>query len=466
MIADGLIVGAGPAGLSLATGLARAGARVEIIDEQPAPGGQIFRAAERNANALQLRGWLGPDYAKGADIVAEARGAKGITWRMGTSVWDIRPESDRCELGLLCDGVVSVVASRHVVLATGAMERPTPFPGWTLPGVMGIGAAQTLFKDAALLPEDGVVLAGQGPLLYLFTSQILAAGVRPRAVLDFAPKWAAPANLPSLIGAALGSTGQLVKGLQLRAEIARAGIEHLYGVEQIEAQGNDRINRVTFRRNGTRRDVETSLLLVHDGVIPNTHMSMAAGCAHDWAEDQAAWAPRLDDKGQTAQERVWVLGDGARILGADAAVAQGRIMARSLTRELGLPLAVDALEEAVDNKALRRLKRLRRFLDRQYAPLAAFAQPSDSTTICRCEAVKAGEVRQVARAGCLGPNQMRAFSRAGMGRCMGRQCGNTISRIIAAETGRSVAETGHFTIRTPLKPVTVAELASLKRNEP
>jgi len=465
MIADVAIVGAGPAGLSLAIGLASTGARVEIIDEQPAPGGQVYRASERNAAAPDLLGWLGLDYAKGADLVAEARGKEGIQWHSATAVWDIRPEGDRCELALRSDGGVSVVSARHVVLATGAMERPTPFPGWTLPGVMGIGAAQTLFKDAGLLPEDGVVLAGQGPLLYLFTAQILAAGVKPRAVLDFAPRGASLTNLHALGRAALAAPGSLLKGLKLRRAIADAGVEHVYNVEHIEAHGTGATERVSYRRKGIRRDIETSLLLVHDGIIPNTHMSVAASCAHDWSEEQAAWQPRRDATGRTTIESVWVLGDGARILGADAATFQGRIMACDMARALNRPPPVDVLGEQADRRALRKLETLRRFLDHQYAPAAALSAPGDDVTICRCEAVTAGEIRRLARSGCMGPNQLRAFCRAGMGPCMGRQCGNAISRIMAAETGQSVAETGHFSIRPPLKPVTLAQLASLEQDD-
>lgn len=462
MTVDVAIVGAGPGGLSLAAGLARAGARVEIIDEQPAPGGQVYRASDRNAARPGLRRWLGPDYARGAALVAEARAAQGVGWRLATSVWDIRPEADRCELGLLSGGEVSVLAARHVILATGAMERPTPFPGWTLPGVMTIGAAQTLMKGSGVLPGDGVVLAGQGPLLYLFASQILDAGVRPGAILDFAPRWVRPGDLMALLRATIAAPGAIAKGMQLRARIARAGVEHLFGVAAIEAVGNGAIDRVRFRRAGAEREIGTSLLLVHDGVVPNTHMSVAAGCVHDWDEAQAAWVPRRDGDGRTNCDGLWALGDGARIMGADAAVLQGRIMARSLAQRLGLP-AMNG--DAADRRALRKLTALRRFLDRQYAPAPCFDRPADDVTICRCEAIMAGEIRRLARSGCTGPNQLRAFSRAGMGPCMGRQCGTAVSRIMAAETGRTVAETGHFSIRPPLKPVSLAELASLSRCE-
>lgn len=461
MTADVLVVGAGPAGLSLATRLAGAGASVEIIDEQPAPGGQIYRAAERNVAVPQVAGWLGTDYAKGAPLIAEARAQRGIAWRSETSVWDIRCQENGVELGVLHGGQTSVLRARHVVLATGAMERPTPFPGWTLPGVMGIGAAQTLLKDGGLLPEDGVVVAGQGPLLYLFASQILAAGIRPRAVLDFGPRWTAPGALLPFARAAFAAPGAIAKGLRLRARISRDGIPHLFGVGHFRALGEDGLRRVRFRHRGQEQEIETSLLLVHDGVIPNTHMTAAAGCRHDWQDDQMAWAPRLDHDGRTSRAGLWVLGDGARIMGADAAVIGGRIMARVIARELGLTLHAAAPEDRADRKAVKRIAALRTFLDRQYAPARGLSDTPDDTMICRCEGVRAGDIRRLARSGCMGPNQLRAFSRAGMGPCMGRQCGTAISQLMAEETGRSAAEIGYFSIRPPVKPVTLAQLASL-----
>ena len=466
MTADVVIIGAGPAGLSLAIGLAQLGVCVEIIDEGQTAGGQVYRAVSRNSSNKQLLDWLGLDYAKGAAVVSDAQKLDRISWRMATSVWDIRCEDEGIELGLVVDGKVSVVKSNHVVLATGAMERPTPFPGWTLPGVVSMGAAQTLLKDAVLLPEDGVVLAGQGPLLYLFASQILAAGVRPKAVLDFAPKWVAPKHLPLLARALISSGKMIAKGLHLRNQISAAGVEHLFNVKRIEAFGDDSLNRVRYLHRGVEKEVETKLLLVHDGVIANTHITTAAGCAHNWDKQQAAWIPRRNTLGQTSCKNLWMLGDGAGIAGADAAVLQGRIMARAIAMKLDLSPPYGEHQNRADLQALSRITILRRFLDRQYAPVAAFSNPPDETMICRCEAIKAVEIRTLARSGCMGPNQLRAFSRAGMGPCMGRQCGGAISRIMAAETGQDIADIGHFSIRTPLKPVTLAEVASLHKVEP
>ena len=458
---DVTILGAGPAGLSLAIMLAEAGIAVRIIDESFAPGGQVFRCTERNVDRPHLIDWLGKDYTEGRELIARARAAGGITWYMDTTVWDIRPEADHCDLGVLCDGKTEVMRSRIVVLATGAMERPTPFSGWTLPGVLSIGAAQTLLKDGSLLPEDGVVLAGQGPLLYLFAAQILNAGVVPGQVLDMSQKWATPGNQLALARAALNAPSMIAKGLRLRNRIAAAGVPHLYGVDGIAAMGGKRVERVSYRHNGAWYEARTSLLLVHDGVVPNNHVSRAAGCAHGWSDARSAWEPKLDRDGKSDWNALWILGDGARVMGADAAIVSGRVMARAIARTLGWPPLDDVLNARADRRALSRLVRLRDFLDRQYPPARAFTDPADDTTVCRCEAITAGEIRALAASGCMGPNQLRAFCRAGMGPCMGRQCGTAISRIMAKTAGQSIGETGSFTVRVPLKPVTIGDLASL-----
>ena len=162
MTADVVIIGAGPAGLSLAIGLAQLGVCVEIIDEGQTAGGQVYRAVSRNSSNKQLLDWLGLDYAKGAAVVSDAQKLDRISWRMATSVWDIRCEDEGIELGLVVDGKVSVVKSNHVVLATGAMERPTPFPGWTLPGVVSMGAAQTFSKMPVCCPKTGLFWLDKG----------------------------------------------------------------------------------------------------------------------------------------------------------------------------------------------------------------------------------------------------------------------------------------------------------------
>lgn len=460
---DVVVIGAGPGGLSAATELARAGVQVRLIDEQPYAGGQVYRASERVARSAEtLRKWLGADYAQGLDLIKSARREKDIEWLPGTSVWDINCQDGAIELGLDTGNTSSLLKARHVVLATGAMERPTPFAGWQLPGVMSIGAAQTLFKDSGLLPVDGVVMAGGGPLLYLFANQLLNAGVAIHAILDTARKWPPADAWWPMIGAALGNLPQLTKGLEWRSNIARSGVQHNFAVERIEARGNDSLKAVRFWQNGRVKELIASVLLVHDGVVPNTHLTRAANCDHEWDAPQQCWRPRLNDEGRTSQSRLWVVGDGAGIMGAEAAALQGQAIGRRVASELGAkqPGTPKAMATAGE-KRLVRLKRLRRFLDQIYPPADAFSTLQDDTTVCRCEAVSAGEIRGLAKLGCTGPNQARSFTRAGMGPCMGRQCGLSVSRLLAEETGKSMQEVGAFSVRAPVKPITLAQLASL-----
>jgi NAD(P)H-nitrite reductase large subunit len=125
-----------------------------------------------------------------------------------------------------------------------------------------------------------------------------------------------------------------------------------------------------------------------------------------------------------------------------------------------------AAEEAAPlRKELKKLLRMRPMLDALYPPRANIASPADDTIVCRCEELTAGDIRKAAAIGQPGPNQLKAYTRAGMGPCQGRQCGYTVSHIIAQAQGRTVAEVGFYRIRPPLKPVTLAELVTLNVEE-
>src|SRR3954471_251854 len=177
---DLAIVGAGPAGLAAATTAMRAGLRTVVIDEQAAPGGQIYRNVEsvsKRPAHLQL---LGDDYAAGADLVQRFR-ASGAEYLPLTTVWQIDQERN---VYTRSDGRAARIAAKRILVATGAMERPVPIPGWTLPGVMTCGAAQTMLKSTGAVPAGPVVLAGGGPLLLLLATQLLRAGARITAILE------------------------------------------------------------------------------------------------------------------------------------------------------------------------------------------------------------------------------------------------------------------------------------------
>lgn len=456
---DVAVVGAGPAGLAAATVAAERGLSVAVLDEQPRPGGQVYReieAASRRGDAsLDL---LGADYRAGLAIVRRFR-ASGAGYRPGLSVFDIAAEGG---LGVVGADGARWVRARRIVLASGAMERPPAVPGWTLPGVMGAGAAQTLLKSAALAPSGRAVIAGSGPLLFLVARQLLAAGVALAGVLETTPRenyWRAARLLPG----ALASARDLRKGLAWRAAVKRSGVPFLTGVRDIRIEGRARAEAIRFVAGGRDRRMECDLVLLHEGVVPNTQLSMAVGADHVFDPVQACWRPVLDAWGRTGLETVLVAGDAGGIRGADVAVDAGTLAGIAAASDLG---GLDAREaEGLAAAPLARIRRkapLRRFLDVLYRPREEVLVPArDETVICRCEEVTAGELRRVAAMGCPGPNQAKTYTRCGMGPCQARMCGLTASAVLARASGLDLGAGGYLRIRPPIKPITVGELADM-----
>ncbi len=456
---DIVIVGAGPAGLSAADVLGEAGLNVVVLDDQPAPGGQVYRAIGK-ANQ-PLGDVLGPDYTKGASLLKGLEHGN-VEYRPGATVWQVTGEREVC---YSIDGRGHTVTGDRVILATGAMERPMPFPGWTLPGVMTIGGAQTLLKSSGLIWDGPIVLAGSGPLLYLFAAQAVRIGADVTMVLETAPKPDPTKVLAGLAGF-VTAPGYLAKGLTLLKELRKAGIPRVSRVHELKATGDGHIETVRYRAGNKWQEQPTSQLLIHQGVVPNTQITRSLELPHDWSAQQRCWRPRVNEDLTTDLDGILVAGDGAGISGADAAVHQGCLAAVSAMSGLdGVDPAGFSARADKARAALHRHLKARPFLDALYRPHQAFLTPEDDTVICRCEEVTAGDVRRYVTLGCLGPNQTKAFGRPGMGPCQGRFCGLTVSEIIAAERGVVMDDVGYYRIRSPIKPVTLGEVADTAGDE-
>lgn len=459
---DLLIVGAGPAGMAAAVTARRHGLSVRVIDDQPAPGGQIWRGIETVAATPRLAR-LGEAYRAGVDRAAAFR-ACGALYEPQSQLWQIEPGF---RAFLTREGRARSVKAAAVILATGAQERPVPFPGWTLPGVLTVGAAQILLKTADSVPDKPVWIAGCGPLPLLYMTQLLAAGGRIAGFLDTTPRGRLGAALRHL-PRGLGRFGDLLKGLSWSLALKRAGFPIIRHVTELRAEGEGRLERLHYRtQEGRENTVAAEVLLVHEGVVPSVHAPLALGCATRWDAGQNCLIPVLDGWGETSQANVFVTGDGAGIGGAEAAELRGRLAALRVVSRFGR-LDGGGLEAAArsERKALAHALALRPFLDALYAPRPQVFAPPDETLVCRCEEVTAAELRSRAVQGRPGPNQLKAFTRAGMGPCQGRQCGYTLAHIVAAAQNRPVEEVGFYRIRPPLKPVTLGELASLDEQEP
>lgn len=464
---DLVIVGAGPAGLSAATTASAFGLKILLCDENATPGGQIYRGISEASAAAKAR--LGADYAAGAAIAARFLSSHS-SYAPRTTVWSIAPhetgeqKQSGLELGLSLAGAARLITARRVILATGALERPFPIPGWTLPGVMTIGAAQITLKTAALVPNGRTIIAGTGPLLYLLASQLIDAGSAIKVVIDTTPKDNHRQALVRAFDFARSAYG--VKGLKLLAAVHRH-TRVIRNVKSLAAEGNGRLEEVTVTHSGGTERFPADLLLLHQGVVPNLNLSLAAGCEYAWDESRATFEPDIDEWCETSMPGISIAGDAGRIVGAVASALQGEIAGLAAAWRLGRLAAMERDDRAAAVRArLQGALRGRAFIDTLYKPGTAFRVPEKPDTIvCRCEEVTAGSIRDAASLGVPGPNQMKAFLRCGMGPCQGRLCGLTVTEIIAGERGISPAEVGYYRLRPPIKPLALKELAALPKTD-
>ncbi|PKP74903.1 MAG: FAD/NAD(P)-binding oxidoreductase, partial [Alphaproteobacteria bacterium HGW-Alphaproteobacteria-6] len=331
--ADLIVIGAGPAGMAAAAVAAAQGLRVALLDEQAGPGGQVFRAV---TGAGAGRGAiLGADYLRGAAL-AEGLRAPGVRHLPGAAVWAIEASGPGFVATFSREGRAAQIAAGALILATGALERPVPVPGWTLPGVMTAGAGQILLKSSGLV-ADRAVLAGAGPLLYLLAAQMVRAGVPPLALVETCGRADLIRALPRL-AAGLRGWRVVLKGLVLLAELRRAGVRRITGATDLRIEGGGgggRAEALAFRAGGRDQRIACDTVLLHQGVVANTQASRLLRIDHDWHEGQRAFVPRCDGWGETALRGLFIAGDGAGIAGALAAEAAGRLAALQVACRLG-----------------------------------------------------------------------------------------------------------------------------------
>lgn len=459
--ADVIVIGAGPAGMAASVDLARGGRRVIVLDMQPGPGGQIFRGLEANlaeaARTQALMDALGPAYAAGGALIKAFRMTPGIDFRPSHTIWEVRSDGT---VGWLHCGRAGYLRAEHVILANGAMERPVPFPGWTLPGVMTAGAVQTLLKAGRIKPGGKVAIAGTGPLVFLLADQLRRLGVRPVMIARTDRLRDQIAALPKLRMPALPS---LAKGAGWLARLRLTGIPMRRGVTGIEAVGTAKVEALRLWQGARVTEVRCDLLVVHDGIIPSIDLAQAAGVQINWNRQLCAWEPATDEDGTAVPAagaslvdgpcRILMSGDARRIGGAEAAITHGRHVAAKL-------LAQPAL---VSRARVKKSLMPRAFLDAAFPIGLASHLPVGGTTVCRCEEIDAAKLLDLIHSGVLDINQMRGIARCGMGACQGRHCAVTLARMIGARTGATPVP---FRTRPPLRPLPLGALAVLEGRDP
>jgi hypothetical protein len=223
------------------------------------------------------------------------------------------------------------------------------------------------------------------------------------------------------------------------------------------------VSAAAYSTDDDEKTIPVDNLFLHQGVVPNVNLAMAAGVEHRWDESQLCWVPQVDRDANSNIDGVAIAGDGAGIAGAQAARWRGMIAAMAAVRAVGREIRRSDEERA--RRELARSLRGRRFLDELYRPAKNFRMPAHDTIVCRCEEVTASDINATVALGCPGPNQMKAFLRCGMGPCQGRLCGLTVTELIAAGRRVSPSEIGYYRLRPPVKPITVQELATLPKSE-
>ncbi len=451
-----IIVGAGPAGVRAAETFAAAGIRPVVIDEGELSGGQIYRRQPSNFSRTYERLYHS-DAAKAKALHSTFDALRErIDYRPRTLAWTLRDQT----LHVTTDGISSALAFDVLVLATGATDRLAPVPGWTRPGCYSLGGSQIALKAQACSIGRRPVFAGTGPLLYLVAYQYLKAGVRPVAVLDTSRFSAQVRALPKM----LARPGLLLRGMFMRARLQLAGVPIRNGVDELKVSGAKEVEGIEYRTsNGEPKAMVCDAIGMGFHLRPETQLADLAGCPFRFDASTSAWIPEADQDGRTPRTGIYIAGDGARVLGADAAETAGRLAAYAALTDAGTE---------VDANEIRKLRKLMTTFERFRDGLnIAFPWPShlvravaDDVVVCRCESITAGSIREAALAGDAPEmNRAKALSRVGMGRCQGRFCGMAATEILAQARSTPIHMVGRLRGAAPVKPLS---MATVKERQP
>ena len=482
---DLLVLGAGPAGLAAAVAAADAGASVTLLDERPEPGGQYYKQI---AASHTFAPGSPPDrqLAAGRALIDRVRGA-GVRLVGNATVWTgCHDPGAGTEIGVFRAGRIERYRPRRLVVAIGAYERPFPVPGWTLPGVMGTGAAQTLARTYRVAPGRRVLLAGHGPLNFQVACELARGGVEIVGVAEIAAR-PGPRHAAAARAMLRHAPGLATDGLRYLAALARRRIPIFHRHALLRAEGAESVERATLVRiddvgrpvAGTERGFDVDTLCLGYGFLPSTEITRLLGCRHRADEERpGALVVERGADGQTSIPGVYVAGDCGGIGGARTALAQGTLAGLAAARGLdgtnerrgasGSDRPRSAVSTHTPGTASARRAQARAAAFQQglwklfAAPFPADELMTDETVVCRCETVRAGTLRSLIREGFDELGALKRMTRAGMGHCQGRYCGPILARWCAAAAGRRVDERALFAPRFPAKPIPAAALAAEK----
>lgn len=383
---DVVVIGAGPAGLAAASAAAERGRSVLLVDQGLRPGGQIWRHRDERALPSAARRLMARARNAGVKLVSGCRFVDAIS--PTDLVIDFRGRIDRHQ-------------TSAVIIATGARERFIPFPGWTLPGVTGVGGLQALLKGGLPLANTRIVLAGSGPLLL----SVAAAAARAGGRLQLVGEQASGAQLRRFATRVLRNPAKIGQAISFRWAFRSAPFRT--DTWAVRAIGDGRLQSVEVSEQGRHRTIRCDWLGVGAGLVPNTDLAELLECRVEHG------AIGVDAHQATSVAGVWAAGECTGVKGDDAAISEGEIAGRAAAGDVagaGAPeLQAARVRGMLFGKLLEETFRPR-------AELLTLATPE--TIICRCEDVPVGAID---------PNwtqrQAKLWSRVGMGACQAAVCG-------------------------------------------
>lgn len=455
---DLLILGAGPAGVGAALAARHCGLETVIVDAEATSGGQVYRAMPRQFQTLP-GAYASPDRDIG-EQQRQALAESGVTTAFGRLVWSVGQDFRVDAIG---PSGPEHWCPKALLVAAGAYERVTPFPGWTLPGVIGLAAATILLKSQLVLPGQRTLVAGSGPLLALVAYTILQYGGEVVGVLDLSSRGDWVQALPAL----LTRPAECKRGLSWRRQLHAARVPWLYrhGIHSIQSCNTGlAISAGPVNADGVpvgvaERYFEADCVTVGHGLVPSTEITRLLRAEHVFRRELGGWIPVLDADQRSSRAGLYAAGDGCGIRGAAVAHQTGYIAGYTAAFDQGKidPAALRQLT-AEHRRKQRRTNRFSKAMARLMAQRSGQVHAiAADTIVCRCEDITRAEIDQALEQGAQDVNQLKSWTRCGMGPCQGRVCGDTVAELLAAHRGGR-EQAGIWTARAPLRPLDMTAL--------
>jgi len=453
---DVLVLGGGPAGMVSAITASQHGLSVGLIDEQAEAGGQIWRAPWAASSGKDAS----PEVRDGHKM-RETLARSNVSCLFGRRIWSV---TDQYRVEVLGPDGVETYQAPHLIVALGAHERVIPFPGWTLPGVMGLAAATIMLKAHGLAPPKDWVLAGVGPLLAAVAAGYAHKGHPPKAIIDLSGPSDWLATLPSLAsrpGLFKQGVGWVVSILSSRIPIYfRHAIRRAEGQDRIAACVIGPVDQDGHRVAGPELSLDCDALMIGNGLVPGGEVPRLLGANQVYQHELGGWIPDCDRYGRTSLKHLYAIGDGAGIRGGAVACSAGQLAGLAVAHDAGFIDAASFARQSV--QPLTENQKLAAFSAAMAHMIclrpAQVASISPEAVICRCEDVTRQDLVCAAKAGARDVNQLKHFTRCGMGPCQGRMCGDIAAEILAQEHQVSRQAVGYWTARPPLRPISLQSM--------